>query len=142
MEPEGITRAWPMVPLMSKKTSATQNHAMISRCTFWPTGTFGCSSFILLRLASASFRLASAFMFHRNRMFRRPFFIVAVHRVTCFIRNSVAHFQLHQVRGVHACVARRAIVASRVVHRLLESSKRNIAQRIGADKRTNFFRGM
>jgi len=31
MEPEGMTRAWPMVPLMRRKARPTQNQAMISR---------------------------------------------------------------------------------------------------------------
>src|SRR5262250_153842 len=35
MDPEGMTRAWPMVPLISRKASATQNQAMISRRSFW-----------------------------------------------------------------------------------------------------------
>jgi hypothetical protein len=34
MEPEGMTRAWPMVPLMSKKTRPTQNQARISLRNF------------------------------------------------------------------------------------------------------------
>src|SRR6266852_109809 len=86
MEPEGITRACPMVPLMSKNTSATQNQAMTSRCTRCPTGTLGCASFL---------GLGSAFMFHRHGMFDWPFTSVAVHRVTCFVHNAFAHFQLH-----------------------------------------------
>jgi len=31
IEPEGITRAWPIVPLMRRNARPTQNHAMISR---------------------------------------------------------------------------------------------------------------
>src|SRR5690242_10027673 len=107
MEPEGITRACPIVPLISKKTSATQNQAMISRCTFCPTGTLGCDSFL---------GLGSAFMFHRHGMFDRCFISVAVHHVTCFVHKSLAHFQLHQVRRIDAGVAGSAEVALRVVH--------------------------
>src|ERR1700675_80445 len=131
MEPEGITRAWPMVPLISKKTSATQNHAMISRWTFCPTGTWGTAS--LLRLASALTSLFgsafnSAFMFHRHGILVGAFTSVAIHRVTCFAaRNAIAHFKLHQVRGIHARVARRAVTAFRVAHRLLQSGERNVA---------------
>src|ERR1700739_3211133 len=33
MEPEGMTRAWPRVPLMSMKARMTQNQAMISLLT-------------------------------------------------------------------------------------------------------------
>src|SRR5712664_2171585 len=82
MEPEGITRACPMVPLMSKNTSATQNQAMTSRCTRCPTGTLGCASFL---------GLGSAFMFHRHGMFDWSFTSVAVHRVTCSVHNAFAH---------------------------------------------------
>ena len=31
MEPEGMTRAWPIVPLTNRKMRPTQNHASISR---------------------------------------------------------------------------------------------------------------
>src|SRR5271169_2938058 len=34
MEPEGMTRAWPRVPLMSMKARMTQNQAMASLLTF------------------------------------------------------------------------------------------------------------
>src|SRR5574340_441497 len=42
IEPEGITRACPMVPLISRNASATQNHASASLRTFWPvvSGSF------------------------------------------------------------------------------------------------------
>src|ERR1700674_1696410 len=123
MEPEGITRAWPMVPLISKNTSATQNQALISRCTFCRTGTLGCASLLGLR---------SAFMLHRPGMFDWSFTSVAVHSVTCFLHYALAHFQLHQVRWIDARVAGRAIVALRVAHRLFQSGQRNIAQRIGS----------
>src|SRR5229473_1347233 len=131
MEPEGITRAWPMVPLMSKNTSATQNQAMISRCTFCPTGTLGCASLL---------GLGSAFMFHRHGIFDWTFTSVAVHRVTCLVRIAFAHFQLHQVRRIDAGVAGGAIVALRVADSLLQSGQRNVAQRIGSDEFADFFR--
>src|SRR6266403_495732 len=134
IEPEGITRAWPMVPLISKKTSATQNQAMTSRCTRCPTGTFDSASFVL-RLASA-FR--SAFMFHRHRMLVRAFTIIN-HRFTFFAaRNIVAHFQLHQVGRIHSGVAGGAVTVLCVVHRPLQSAQRNVAQRVGPDIFANF----
>ena len=40
MDPEGITRAWPIAPLISRKTSPTQNQAIISRRTFCSTVRF------------------------------------------------------------------------------------------------------
>src|SRR4029077_21208065 len=107
MEPEGITRAWPMVPLISKNTSATQNQAMISRCTFCPTGKLCCASLLGLR---------SVFMFHRHGMFDWSFTSVSVHSVTCLVHNAFAHFQLHQVRWIDARVAGRAKAALRVAH--------------------------
>src|ERR1700693_1719964 len=131
MEPEGITRAWPMVPLMSKNTSATQNQAMISRCTRCPTGTLGCASLL---------GLGSAFMFHRHGMFDWCFTSVAVHDVTCLVRMALAHFQLHQVRRIDAGIARRAIAALRVAHRASQSGQRNVAQRIRSDEFADFFR--
>src|SRR5579859_1682869 len=110
MEPEGITRAWPIVPLISKKTSATQNQAMISCCTFWPTGTLrGCSSLL---------RFGSDFMFHRHGMFHRALLGSAVGRALRLSR-AIADFQLHQVRRIDAGVAGRAVVALRIVYRLL-----------------------
>src|SRR4029077_11473413 len=125
MEPEGITRAWPMVPLISRNTRATQNQAMISRGARAPTGTWGGASLL---------GLGAAFMFHRHGMFDWPFTSVAVHRVTCFAHNAFAHFQLHQVRRINARVAGRAIVALRVADRLFHSGYRNVAQRIGSDE--------
>src|SRR6266436_669003 len=124
MEPEGITRACPIVPLISKNTNATQNQAMISRCTFCPTGTLGCASFL---------GLGSAFMFHRHGMFDWCFTSVAVHCVTCFVHRSLAHFQLHQVRWINAGVAGSAVVAPRLVHRLFHPGKRVVAQGSGHD---------
>src|SRR6266852_2739628 len=130
MEPDGITRAWPMVPLISKKTSATQNHAMTSRCTRWPIGTLGCASLP---------RLASAFMFHRHGMLAILIFTgVAAHCFPYFATRMIfAHLQLHQVRWVHAGVARRAIVALCVADRLLHAGQRNVTQRIRANEFAN-----
>src|SRR6266849_7272169 len=120
MEPEGITRAWPMVPLISMKARATQNQAMISRWTRWPTGRFASVSFSLV--------LASAFMFHRYGTFGCGVVaLIAVRRVIRFaIRAAFADFQLHQVRGIDACVTRRTVAASGVVHGLLQIGERDV----------------
>src|SRR5260221_9738967 len=45
MELEGMTRAWPMAPLMRRKTRPTQNHAMISRRIFCSVVSFSCGFF-------------------------------------------------------------------------------------------------
>src|SRR5579859_231704 len=45
MELEGMTRAWPMVPLMSRNARATQNQAMISRVIRW---RMSCESLCML----------------------------------------------------------------------------------------------
>src|ERR1700730_809474 len=136
MEPDGITRAWPMVPLMSIKASATQNQAMTSRCTRWPIGRFAS--------IPLSFVFASAFMFHRHGTLGRCVFAsIAVHCITCLTaRAAFAHFQLHQVGRIHARVARRAVAPLRVIHRLLQIHERNVAERIRAQELAYFFRAV
>src|SRR5579864_3877062 len=133
IEPEGITRACPMVPLISRNTSATQNHAMISCWTRCPTGTCACVSL---------FFLASAFMFHRHRPLACAVLLeIRLHGLGCFaVGAAFPHFQLHQVRGIHAGVARGAVVPLSVVHRLLESWQRNVAEGIRTDEFANFLR--
>src|ERR1700731_1600864 len=133
IEPEGITRAWPIVPLISRNTSATQNHAMISCWTRCPTGTLACTSL---------FFLASAFMFHRHRPFACAVFLeIRLPRVgSLSVGAAFSHFQLHQVRGIHAGIARGAVVALGIVHRPLESGEGNVAERIRSDEFANLFR--
>src|ERR1700730_3214397 len=133
IEPEGITRACPIVPLISRNTSATQNHAMISCWTRCPTGTLACTSL---------FFLASAFMFHRHRPLDCAVFLeIRLPRVVRLtVGAAFAHFQLHQIGGIHAGVAGGAVVALGVIHRLLEAGERNVAQRIRSDEFANFFR--
>src|SRR5450755_4379020 len=122
IEPEGITRACPIVPLISMNANATQNHAMISRSTRWPTGR-RFSSF------SFSFFVASAFTFHRHRALGRwVFYTTAVCRITEYIvGSSFAHLELHEVRGVHSSVARRAVAPLSVVHCLFQTGQRDVA---------------
>src|SRR5229473_4743672 len=45
MELEGMTRAWPIAPLMRRKTRPTQNQAMISRRIFCSVVSFSCGFF-------------------------------------------------------------------------------------------------
>src|ERR1700682_55739 len=110
-----------MVPLINKKTSATQNQAMISRWMRWPTGTAGCDSLLFL---------ASAFMFHRDGTFdRRVVVSLAVHGITCFtVSITFPHFKLHEIRGIHAGVARRAVVSLSVINCLLQPCERNVTK--------------
>src|SRR2546423_8306564 len=134
IEPEGITRAWPMVPLISKNTSATQNHAITSRWMRCPTGGLTCVC-VFFSLG----RFASAFTFHRHRTLDGVL-TITIHRVTRFaVRAAFAHFQLHQVCGIHARVARRAEIVFGVTDRLLQSCQRDIAERIRTDKFANLF---
>src|SRR5215467_98382 len=52
MEPDGMTRAWPMAPLISRKTRPTQNHAMISRRIFCSVVSFGCGFLVDLSVTN------------------------------------------------------------------------------------------
>src|SRR5579864_7158882 len=132
MEPEGITRACPIVPLISRNTSATQNHAMTSRCTRLPTGTAFAGVSLLF--------LASAFMFHRHGPLDCGVFLkIRLHCVGHLaVPAAFTHFQLHQIRRIHAGVARSAIVALGVVHCLPQSRERDVAKGIGPDELANF----
>src|SRR5271163_3364612 len=98
MEPEGITRAWPMVPLISRNASATQNHATISRTILALIGSDAADT-------SAFWRF-SDFTFHRHRPFRswRIFRCIAHADSQCAISVAFAHFELHQVRRINARV--------------------------------------
>src|SRR5277367_1089129 len=135
MEPEGMTRAWPMVPLMSRKTRATQNQAMTSRCTRWPMGSLGSSgfagaltaSFALAGSVPIGFSVVSAFTFHRYRPFERTF--VGSVAVLLFSEDAVglADFELDEIRWIDACVTRRTELAFGVVDGLAEGRKGDIA---------------
>src|SRR5207302_8780224 len=102
-EPEGMTRAWPIVPLMSRKTRPTQNQAMISRWILVFTGTF----------ASSCFFFFSAFTFHHHRPFcGRGFTVVARTTFTGFaVWRAFAYLELHQIRGIDTRITRRAELA-------------------------------
>src|SRR6266849_6615273 len=102
IEPDGITRAWPMVPLIRRNTSPTQNHAMISRWIFVPTGTIASCFFFL-----------SAFTFHHHRPLCGPGFTSIFMQMSgrLSIRGGFADLELHQVRGIDACITRRTKAA-------------------------------
>src|SRR5579864_520288 len=115
MEPDGMTRAWPTVPLISKKIRMTQNQAIISRHTFCCVVSFssGCVFFCL------------AFMRHRNGSI--GLYCGGVLHSRVFHQLSVgaafANFELHKVRGIVARITRRAKRALGVVYCLAQSGK-------------------
>src|ERR1700719_1202646 len=112
MEPDGITRACPMAPLMSRNTSPTQNQAMISRRTFCSTVSFSGSTFS--RLAFSCFTSAfSTFTFHR---YGRRFAQLADPR-------ALPHLKLHEVGRIVSCVTRRTKVPFGVVHRFPQTGQ-------------------
>src|SRR5579863_8923825 len=136
-----------MVPLIKRNASPTQNHAMASRCTRWPMGSFGSSTFLPGALPfslGASLPtdscIVSAFTFHRHRpLDQRVFRSVSIFPV---MRGAVAlpNFQLHEIRGIDAGITRRTKLAFGVVHGLAQGRERNIAERIRAEELANFFR--
>src|SRR5258708_25225128 len=123
MDSEGITRAWPTAPLISRKTRPTQNQASASRPIFSFIVNAGC--FVALFFAACL-----AFMFHR---YRRRFAQLAV---CC----AFSHFELHQVGGIISRVAGRTKVALGVIHCLLQSGHRNVAERIRPEEAPNLSR--
>src|SRR5271157_5053171 len=92
IEPDGIMRACPSVPLISMNARITQNHAMISLFTFALIGTSASFALFFLLLPASAFTLHRHFFGH---FIRARFF---------------AHFQLHQVGRINARVARSAEV--------------------------------
>src|SRR5215472_3680586 len=136
IEPEGMTRAWPMAPLISRKTSPTQNQAMISRWIFVFTG----------RLASAfstfffSVFSLSAFTMHHHRPFSGPGFPLHCNRSFLFtVRIGPANFQLHKIGRVNPRIARRTEPAFGVDDGLFEGRKREIAERIRTEEFADVF---
>src|SRR5579859_3194561 len=118
MEPEGMTRAWPRVPLMSMKARMTQNQAMISLLTLAlmeASASLGEAPFLVFSL------IASAFTFHRYDLGRLS------------IGRGFTDFELHQVRRIVACVARRTKFAFGIVDGPLETREREVAEGIGAE---------
>src|SRR5580704_19073035 len=121
-----------MVPLISRNASPTQNHAMASRSTRWPIGSFGSSTFlpgVLPFSLGASLPtdscMASAFTFHRHRLLdQRVFRTVSIFPI---MRVAVAltDFQLHEIGGIDPGITRRTELAFGVIHGLAQGRKRN-----------------
>src|SRR5690349_14705435 len=135
IEPEGITRAWPMAPLMSRKTRPTQNHAMTSRWIFVPIGILVSVFFVLSAL------MLSAFTIHHHRpLCGRGFPIYCNRRTGLFsVGSRLADFQLDKIRRVNTRIARRAKPAFGVRDGFFERRKGQVAKRICAEEFADFF---
>src|SRR5260370_36098744 len=98
IEPEGMTRAWPIVPLMSRKARPTQNQAMISRWILVFTGTFASSCLVFF----------SVFTFHHHRpVCGRGFtFVERVSFDGFAVGGAFPYLKLDQVRRIDARITR------------------------------------
>src|SRR5690242_15078787 len=133
IEPEGMTRAWPMAPLISKKTSPTQNQAMTSRWIFVFTGTFASAFFdfsVFSVFSTSAFTMhhhrpfsGRGFPFHCNRSFRG--FAVGI---------GPANLQLHKIGRVNPRITRRTEPVFGISDGLLEGRKREIAEGVRAEE--------
>src|SRR5215470_16016052 len=106
-----MTRAWPIVALIRRKTRITQNQAIASRRIFCSVVSFssGLAGFVFL-----------VFMRHRDRS-------VGLHGSGVFragifeqlaVGPAFANFELHKVGGINTRVTRRAEGAFGVSDRL------------------------
>src|SRR5215470_8042460 len=103
IDPDGITRACPSVPLISMNARITQNQAMISLLAR-ALSELSAASFAVPFLISTF--AASAFTFHRHCLFD-------------FSRRDVfADLQLHQVGRIHTRITRRTEAPVGVIQRL------------------------
>src|SRR5580704_1002651 len=130
MEPEGITRAWPMVPLIRRKARPTQNQAMISRWIFVFTGRFSSSCVFFF----------SAFTFHRHwALGGRGFTAVTLDSFAGLaVGSAFAHFQLHEIGRIVPRITRRTKLAFGIAEGLPERWQGYIAERIGAEEFADF----
>src|SRR5216684_3384869 len=127
IEPEGITRAWPSVPLISRNAMATHIQAMISRTTLRRSGRFSPFFF-------------SEFTIHRHRSGCGLFFLPGRAGRGPPIDLFVIHFELHQLGRVVARIAGSAELAFGVAQGLLQAGEGEIAERVRADKLAGFLR--
>src|SRR6516225_3973959 len=127
IDPDGITRACPSVPLISMNARITQNQAMISLFTRAPSDESAASladPFLMFTFA------ASAFTFHRHYLFD--------FRRCCVFAN----LQLHQVGRIDTRITRRTEVPCGVIHRLPQPGKRQVPQRIRAQVLADLLRSV
>src|SRR5260370_26754467 len=126
IEPEGMTRAWPIVPLMSRKARPTQNQAMISRWILVFTGTFASSCLVFF----------SVFTFHHHRpLCGRGFpFVANVSFGGFAVGSAFAHLELDQIRRIDARVTRCTKLAFVITDGASQGRQRNVPERIGAEE--------
>src|SRR5215467_665970 len=136
IEPEGMTRAWPMAPLISRKTSPTQNQAMTSRWILVFTGTVSSVFLVFSDFSLSAFTMhhhrpfsGRGFTFHCNRSLRR-----------FAVRIGPAHFQLHKIGWVNTRITRRTEPVFGISDGLLERKKGKIAEGIRAEEFADLFR--
>src|SRR6266849_288811 len=131
IEPEGMTRACPIVPLISRKARPTQNHAMISRWILVFTGKFACSCLVFF----------SVFTFHHHRpLCGRGFTAVSMSSFAGFaVGSAFAHLELHQIRRIDARITRRTELAFSITDRAAQRREGNVAERIGTEEFADFF---
>src|SRR5215472_4887012 len=138
-----------MAPLMSRKTSPTQNQAITSRWIFVPTGTLASAFFafsVFASLVFSAFRL-SVFTMHHHRPFRGPGFAFDCNRrFHCnrrsgrfSARSGLAYLQLNKIGWVNTRIARRTEAPFGIGHGLFERGEREVAERIGTDEFANVF---
>src|SRR5579864_8870721 len=132
IEPEGMTRACPIAPLISRKTSPTQNQEITSRRILAFTGAF--SSFFFL----------SAFTMHHNRMLCEPgFTFYCTRRSARFsVRSALAYLQLYKVGRVNPRITRRTEAPFGIGDGLFEGRKREVAERVRPNEFAGLFRGV
>src|SRR5580658_804875 len=130
-----------MVPLIRRNASPTQNHARISRCTRFPMGSLGSSAFLdgVLTVSSPAspplgFCFRSAFTFHRHWLFDRC--------VVWSVAVALTDFELHKIGRIDARITGRTELAFGVIHGLAKRRKRDVPQRIRAEKLANFLGGI
>src|SRR5229473_8491428 len=139
IEAEGMTRAWPMAPLMSRKTRPTQNHAIISRWIFVPTGTLASGFFFLSALTLSA--LLSAFTMHHHRRLCGPGSILYCSRrsVQLPIGSGLAYLELYEIGRVNSRITRGTEPALGIGDGLFERRQGKVAERIRAKEFADFF---
>src|SRR5260370_8331720 len=127
IEPEGITRAWPSVPLIKRNATATHIQAMISGLPFRRSGRFSPFFF-------------SEFTIHRHGSGCGLFFLPGRAGRGPPIDLFVIHFELHQLGRVVARIAGSAELAFGVAQGLLQAGEGEIAARGRVAKLADFLR--
>src|SRR5262249_48344369 len=123
MEPDGITRACTIVPVMKRNARITHSQETTSRTMTLLTAGF-CSA--------VTTSVSSAFIRHHLNLNKWRFLVPGSARLQLGLRA---------VNGVHPGVARRAKCAARVTSRAAQACERKVPQRIGAEEAANFLDG-